>query len=124
MVKTQSEYIWGLSFWVLEKKFWNSSLRLIDVILLVFIISHSALNIFKKQWSILEEINLVGSDMDQQKIDYGDSRIFYGLFLALKLKCCLSIVGNRFTKGSWNFEGLGGANRLLERKWLFKMIGR
>ena len=45
----------------------------------------------KKYWNNLEEKNLVGEKLGQGKNDYGNGGIFFGLFLAPKIKYCLTI---------------------------------
>ena len=44
-----------------------------------------------KHWNKLDEGGLVGKSLLQGKNDYKDGGIFYGLFLAPKIKCCLTI---------------------------------
>ena len=50
-----------------------------------------SLYIKKKYWDVLDEANLVGECLCQGKNDYKTGGIFYGLFLAPKIKYCLTI---------------------------------
>ena len=50
-----------------------------------------SLYIEKKYWDVLDKKNLVGKILCQDKNDYKTGGIFYGLFLALKVKFCLTI---------------------------------
>ena len=45
----------------------------------------------KKYWDVLDKANLVGKDLCQGKNDYKTGGIFYGLFLAPKIKYVLTI---------------------------------
>ena len=44
-----------------------------------------------KHWNKLDKAGLVGKNLLEAKNDYNDGGIFYGLFLAPKIKCCLTI---------------------------------
>ena len=50
-----------------------------------------SLYIEKKNWDVLDKANLVGREFFQGKIDYETGGNFYGLFLAPKIKYCLTI---------------------------------
>ena len=50
-----------------------------------------SLYIEKKYWDVLDKANLVGEGLCQGKNDYKTGGIFYGLFLAPKIKYCLTI---------------------------------
>ena len=50
-----------------------------------------SLYIHKKYWKELDKAGLVGNDLLQGKNDYGNGGIFYSLFLAPKVKYCLTI---------------------------------
>ena len=50
-----------------------------------------SLYIEKKHWDKLNKAGLVGKGLLQGKNDYKDGCIFYGLFLAPKIKYCLTI---------------------------------
>ena len=53
-----------------------------------------SLYIENKHWDKLEKAGLVGKNLLQEKNDKKDGGIFYGLFLAPKVKYCLTI--NKF----------------------------
>ena len=50
-----------------------------------------SLYIEKRYWDVLDEANLVGKDLCRGKNDYETGGIFYGLFLAPKIKYVLTI---------------------------------
>ena len=57
----------------------------------VYYTDTDSLYIENKHWKKLEEAGLVGKNLLQGKNDYKDGGIFYGLFLAPKIKYCLVI---------------------------------
>ena len=57
----------------------------------VFYTDTDSLYIENKHWDKLEKTGLVGKNLLQGKNDYKDGGIFYGLFLAPKIKYCLTI---------------------------------
>ena len=57
----------------------------------VYYTDTDSLYIENKHWDKIDKAGLVGKNLLQEKNDYKDGGIFYGLFLALKLKHCLSI---------------------------------
>ena len=58
----------------------------------VYYTGTDSLYIANKHWDKLEKAGLVGKNLLQGKSDYGpDSGIFYGLFLAPKVKYCLIV---------------------------------
>ena len=57
----------------------------------VYYTDTDSLYIEKKHWDKLEKAGLVGKELLQGKNDYEDGGIFYGLFLAPKIKYCLII---------------------------------
>ena len=50
-----------------------------------------SLYIEKKYWNVMDKANLVGEGLRQGKNDYKTGGIFYGLYLAPKIKFCLTI---------------------------------
>ena len=60
----------------------------------VYYTDTDSLYIENKHWDKLKEKNLVDKNLLQGKNDYGDGGIFYGLFLAPKIKYCSTI--NKF----------------------------
>ena len=78
-----------------------------------------SLYIEKKHWNNLEKAGLVGKTLLQGKNDYKDGRIFYGLFLAPKIKYCLTI--NKYgVKKNTTFKGFSNVSDNLDRKESFK----
>ena len=73
-----------------------------------------------KQWDKLNEAGLVGKILLQGKNDYKDDGIFYGLFLAPKLKFCLTI--NRYGVNDEHKTFKGLTNENLDGKECFKMF--
>ena len=57
----------------------------------VFYTDTDSLYIENKHWEKLHKAGLVGKNLLQRKNDYKDGGIFYGFFLALKIKYCLTI---------------------------------
>ena len=49
-----------------------------------------SLNIENKHWEKLNKVGLIGKNLLQGKNDYQSGCIFYGLFLAPKIKYCLT----------------------------------
>ena len=78
-----------------------------------------SLYIEKKYWNLLDNANLVGDKLGQGKNDYGDGGIFYGLFLAPKIKYCLTINEYGIINDKKTFKGFGDINRLLDTKKYF-----
>ena len=65
--------------------------------------------------------SLVGGNLLQGKNDYGDGGIFYSLFLAPKVKYCLTINEYGLVEEHKTFKGFGDVNRLLDSKKYFDM---
>ena len=76
----------------------------------------------KKYWDVLDKANLVGEQLGQGKNDYKTGGIFYGLFLAPKIKYCLTIDDYGIIQGHKTFKGFNDSKRLLARSQYFKMI--
>ena len=60
----------------------------------VFYTDTDSLYIESKHWEKLDKAGLVGKNLLQGKNDYKDGGIWYALFLAPKIKCCITI--NKF----------------------------
>ena len=80
-----------------------------------------SLHIEKKYWDVLDKANLVGEDLCQGKNDYKTGGIFYGLFLAPKIKYCLTIDDYGIIQEHKTFKGFNGSKRLLNRSQYFNM---
>ena len=79
-----------------------------------------SLYIEKKYWDVLHKANLVGEDLCQGKNDYKTGGIFYGLYLAPKIKYCLTIDDYGIIQEHKTFKGFNDSNRLLDRSQYFK----
>ena len=66
--------------------------------------------------------NLVGKELCQPKTDYKTGGIFYGLFIAAKIKYCLTIDDYGIIQEHKTFKGFTGSKRLLDRSQYFRMI--
>ena len=87
----------------------------------VFYQDTDSLYIEKKHWDILNEAGFVGSNLCQGKIDYDLGGILFGLFLAPKIKYCLTINEFGVIEEHKTFKGFGDVNRLLDSKKYFEM---
>ena len=81
-----------------------------------------SLYIEKKYWDVLDKANLVGDGLCQGKNDYRTGGIFYGLFLAPKIKYCLAIDDYGVIQEHKTFKGFNDSKRLLDRSQYFKMV--
>ena len=106
-----------------SKRIMNNFVRIIDGFKnnSVYYQDTDSLYIEKKHWNILDNANLVGEKLSQGKNDYGDGGIFYGLFLAPKIKYCLTINESGIFNEKKTFKGFGDNNRLLDTKKYFDM---
>ena len=80
-----------------------------------------SLYIEKKDWDVLDKANLVGENLCQGKNDYKTGGIFYGLFLAPKIKYCLTIDVYGIIQEHKTFKGFNDSKRLLNRSQYFNM---
>ena len=106
-----------------SKRIMNNFVRIIDGFKSnsVYYQDTDSLYIEKKHWDKLDKANLVGDKLGQGKNDYGDSGVFYGLFLAPKIKYCLNINEYGIINEKKTFKGFGDINRLLDTKKYFDM---
>ena len=81
-----------------------------------------SLYIEKKYWDVLDKANLVGKNLCQGKNDYKTGGIFYGLFLAPKIKYCLTINELGVIEQHMTFKGFNDSKRLLDRSQYFDML--
>ena len=70
---------------------------------------------------MLDKANLVGKNLCQGKNDYKTGGIIYGLFLAPKIKYCLTIEACGIIQEHKTFKGFNNSKRLLDRSQYFKM---
>ena len=80
-----------------------------------------SLYIEKKYWDVLDKANLLGKNLCQGKNDYKTGGIFYGLFLAPKIKYCLTINDLGIIEQHMTFKGFNDSKRLLDRSQYFDM---
>ena len=80
-----------------------------------------SLYIENKHWDKLQKAGLVGKNLLQGKNDYKDGGIFYALFLALKMKYCLTINKYGVIDEHRTFRGFKDVSDNLDRKEYFKM---
>ena len=75
-----------------NKRFMNNFIHTINGFYTndVYYTDTDSLYIENKHWDKLESIGLVGKNLLQGKNDYKDGGVFYGLFLAPKIKYCLN----------------------------------
>ena len=87
----------------------------------VYYTDTDSLYIENKHWKKLEKAGLVGKNLLQGKNDYKDGGIFYGLFLAPKIKYCLTINKYGVIDEHKTFKGFSNVSDNLNRKEYFKM---
>ena len=80
-----------------------------------------SLYIEKKYWDVLDEGNLVGSNLCQGKNDYKSGGISYGSLIAPKIIYCLIIEKHGFIQQHMTFEDFKESKRLLHRSQCFKI---
>ena len=88
----------------------------------VYYTDTDSLYIENKHWDKLQKAELVGKNLLQGKNDYKDGGIFYGLFLAPKIKYCLTINKYGVIDEHKTFRGFTNVSDNLDRKEYFKMF--
>ena len=88
----------------------------------VYYTDTDSLYIENKHWDKLDKAGFVGKNLLQGKNDYKDGGIFYGLFLAPKIKTCLTINKYGVIDEHKTFKGLTNFSDNLNRKEYFKMF--
>ena len=81
-----------------------------------------SLFIEEKYWDVLDRANLVREELCQSKNDYETGGIFYGLFLGVKIKYCLTKDEFGIIQEHKMFRGFNDSKWLLDRSQYFKMI--
>ena len=76
----------------------------------------------KRYWDVLDKANLVSKNLCQGKNDYKAGGNFYGLFLAPKIKYCLTINELSNIEPHMTFKGFNDCNWLLNRSQYFDML--
>ena len=87
----------------------------------VYYTDTDSLYIGNMHWEKLDKAGLVGKDLLQGKNDYRDRGIFFGLFLAPKIKYCLTINKYGVIDEHKTFKGFTNVSDKLDRKKIFKM---
>ena len=87
----------------------------------VYYTDTDSLYIDNKHWDKLETAGLVGKGLLQGKNDYKDGGIFYGLFLAPKIKHCLTINKYGVIDEHKTFKGFTDVSDNLDKKEYFNM---
>ena len=83
-----------------------------------------SLYIEKNCWDVLDKAGLVDEDLSQGKTDYISGGILYLLFLAPKIKYCLTIDQHRTFQEPKTFKRFTDPERIIKRKQYFeRMIG-
>ena len=75
-----------------------------------------------KHWDKLDKAGLVGKNLLQGKNDYKDGGIWFALFLAPKVKYCLTITKNDVIDEHKTFKGFNNVSEHLDRKKYFEMF--
>ena len=70
----------------------------------------------------MDKAKIVEDELCQGKNDYKSEGIFFGLFLAPKIKFCLTIDKTGIVQEQKTFIGFNDSNRILDRSQYFKMI--
>ena len=106
-----------------SKRIMNNFIHVIDGFYTndVYYTDTDSLYIENKHWDKLQKAGLVGKNLLQGKTDYKDGGIFYGLFLAPKIKCCLTINKYGVINEHKTFKGFKDVSDKLNRKEYFKM---
>ena len=87
----------------------------------VYYTDTDSLYIENKHWDKLEKAGLVGKELLQGKNDYKGGGIFYALFLAPKIKYCLTINKYGVLDEHKTFKGFTSDSENLNRKEYFNM---
>ena len=88
----------------------------------VYYTDTDSLYIENNHWDKLDKAGLVGKNLLQGKNDYKDGGIFYGLFVAPKIKYCLTISKYGVIDERKTFKGFTNFSDNLDRKEYFKMF--
>ena len=88
----------------------------------VYYTDSDSLYIENKHWEKIDKAGLVGKSLLEGKIDYKDGCIFYALFLAPKIKYCLTTKNYGVIDEHKTFKGFPNVADLFDGKENFKMI--
>ena len=106
-----------------SKRIMNNFIHAIDGFFTndVFYTDTDSLYIENKHWNKVDKAGLVGKGLLQGKNGYKDGSIFYGVYLAPKIKFCLSINKYGVINEHKTFKGFKNVSDKLDRKEYFKM---
>ena len=76
----------------------------------------------KRYWDVLDKTNLAGKQLCQGKNDYETGGVFYGFFLAPKIKFVLTFFEFGTIQQHMVFKGFNDSKRLLDRSQCFDML--
>ena len=107
-----------------SKRIMNNFIRVIDGFKTnnIYYTDTDSLYIERKYWDVLDKAGLIGNNLCQGKNDYKSGGIFYGLFLAPKIKYCLTIDEYGIISEHKTFKGFTDSKRLLDRLQYFEML--
>ena len=88
----------------------------------VYYTDTDSLYIESKQWESLDRAGLIVKNLLQGKNDYKDGGFWYGLFLAPKIKYCLTINKTGDKDEHKTFKGFTNVSDILDRKEYFNML--
>ena len=88
----------------------------------VYYTDKDSVHIENKRWDKLDKAGLVGKNLLQGKNDYKDGGVFYGLFVAPKIKYCLTINKYVFIDEHKTFKRFTNISDNLDRKEYFIMF--
>ena len=103
-----------------NKRIMNNFIREQNGFIIILYTTEILIAVYKEK--ILHKANLVGEELCQGKKGYKTGGMFYGLFLAPKVKYCLTIDNYDIKQEHKMFKGFNDSNRLLDRSQYFKMI--
>ena len=88
----------------------------------VYYTNRDSLYIKRKYWNVSDIAGLVGFSLCQRKTDYKSGGIFYGLFLAPKMKYCSTFNECGILDEHKTFKGFNDSKKLLDCSQYFKTI--
>ena len=88
----------------------------------VYYTNSGSIIIEKKHWDKLDKTGLVGKNFSKRKNYYKDGGLFYALFLAPKIKYCLTINKHGINHENKTFQRFTNMSANSERKEFFKML--
>ena len=107
-----------------SKRIMNNFIRVINGFKTnnIYYTDTDSLYIERKYWDVLDTAKLIGDDLCQGKNDNKSGGIFYGLFLAPKIKYCLTIDEYGIISEYKTFKGFTDSKRLFDRSQYFEML--